>query len=84
MSKTARTLDLVLDAIVEQAASGEPVKLTGFGVFGRSYRSARVVRNPATDERKPVGETWVPRFKAGEAFRREVAERRAGVQGGHR
>ena len=41
------------------------MSITGFGVFEKVHRSARMVRNPRTGERKPAEATAVPRFRAG-------------------
>lgn len=72
-AEAARALNSVLEVIMTETARGERVSITGFGVFERSYRGPRLVRNPATGERKPVAATHVPRFRAGSDFRRVVA-----------
>lgn len=73
-AEATRALNAVLDVIMTETARGERVSITGFGAFERSHRTARVVRNPATGERKAVDETWVPKFRAGAEFRRIVAD----------
>jgi DNA-binding protein HU-beta len=66
-------LDAVLDTITRAVASGEKVGITGFGVFEKVERPARIARNPATGERVKVAKTSTPRFKAGTGFKAAVA-----------
>jgi DNA-binding protein HU-beta len=55
----------VVETITYKTAAGEKVSITGFGVFEKVHRSARMVRNPRTGERKRAKATAVPRFRAG-------------------
>ena len=64
-SEAAKALNAVVSTITYQTAVGEKVSITGFGVFEKVHRSARMVRNPRTGERKPAEATAVPRFRAG-------------------
>lgn len=59
------SLESVLDTIMRAVASGERVSITGFGVFEKVNRPARMVRNPRTGERKRTKKTSVPKFRAG-------------------
>ena len=63
-SEAAKALNAVVSTITYQTAAGEKVAITGFGVFEKVHRSARMVRNPRTGERKPAEATAVPRFRA--------------------
>ena len=54
-----------MQTITYKTAAGEKVSITGFGVFEKVHRSARMVRNPRTGERKKAKATAVPRFRAG-------------------
>jgi DNA-binding protein HU-beta len=72
-SEAARALNAVVETITEQTAAGEKVSITGFGVFETVHRSARVVRNPRTGERKYTDETAVPRFRPGSGLKAYVA-----------
>jgi DNA-binding protein HU-beta len=69
----AAALDAVVDAITRTVAKGEKVGITGFGVFEKVDRPARMARNPATGARVRVGKTSVPRFKAGTGFKDVVS-----------
>jgi DNA-binding protein HU-beta len=64
-----KSLDAVLDEIQASVARGERVTLTGFGVFERRERGARMARNPATGAAVRVKKTHVPAFRAGAEFK---------------
>jgi DNA-binding protein HU-beta len=64
-AEAAKALNAVVETITHKTASGEKVSITGFGVFEKVHRSARMVRNPRTGERKRAKATAVPRFRAG-------------------
>jgi DNA-binding protein HU-beta len=64
-AEAARALNAVTQTITYQTAAGEKVTITGFGVFEKVHRSARMVRNPRTGERKRAKATAIPRFRAG-------------------
>ena len=55
----------VFDQITAAVARGERVELRGFGAFTVKQRSARLGRNPHTQETVQVDEKTVPYFKAG-------------------
>jgi DNA-binding protein HU-beta len=68
--KTATAaLDAVLDTIYAEVSKGRPVRLTGFGIFEKRDRAARMARNPATGASVRVKKTAVPAFKAGAEFK---------------
>ena len=64
-AEAGRALNAITETITYQAAGGEKVTITGFGVFEKVSRPARMVRNPRTGERKRAKATAVPRFRAG-------------------
>lgn len=68
----AAAVDGLLETIVETVRSGEPVTLTGFGVFESRARAARTARNPRTGETVAVPATTVPAFRPGAGFRAAV------------
>ena len=72
-SEAAKALDAVVKTITYKTAAGEKVSITGFGVFERVPRSARMVRNPRTGERKRAKATAVPRFRAGSDLKAYVS-----------
>jgi DNA-binding protein HU-beta len=64
-TEAAKALNAVVQTITYKTAAGEKVSITGFGIFEKVNRSARIVRNPRTGERKKAKATAVPRFRAG-------------------
>lgn len=62
-------LDAVLDNVYAHIAKGERVTLTGFGIFERRDRAARMARNPATGAAVRVKKTSVPAFRPGAEFK---------------
>lgn len=64
-AEAGKALNAVVETITHKTAAGEKVSITGFGVFEKVQRSARMVRNPRTGERKRAKATAVPRFRAG-------------------
>ncbi len=63
----------LVDAIVRAVQKGESVTITGFGVFERRRRAARVARNPRTGETVKVRPTSVPAFRPGAQFKAIVS-----------
>ncbi|MET1006833.1 MAG: HU family DNA-binding protein [Propionibacteriaceae bacterium] len=72
-AEAARALNAVVETITYKTAEGEKVSISGFGVFEKVHRSARIVRNPRTGERKHAEETAVPRFRAGSELKAYVS-----------
>jgi DNA-binding protein HU-beta len=63
----------LVDAIVRAVQKGDSVTITGFGVFERRRRAARVARNPRTGETVRVKPTSVPAFRPGAQFKAIVS-----------
>jgi DNA-binding protein HU-beta len=72
-TEAAKALNAVVQTITYKTASGEKVSITGFGVFEKVARAARMVRNPRTGERKRAKATAVPRFRAGSDLKAYVS-----------
>lgn len=66
-------VDGIVDVIVRAVDQGERVNITGFGVFEKRARAARMARNPRTGEAVRVQKTTVPAFRAGTTFREVVS-----------
>lgn len=64
----------ILESVVEAVASGDKVQLVGFGTFEVRNREARTGRNPRTKETIQIPASKQPVFKAGKAFKDEVAK----------
>ncbi|GEE03583.1 hypothetical protein nbrc107696_40290 [Gordonia spumicola] len=72
--KTATAaVEQLIDTIVRAVHRGESVTITGFGVFEKRSRAARVARNPRTGETVRVEATDVPSFRPGAQFKAIIA-----------
>ena len=65
-------LDVITDSIMETVASGDEIKLAGFGTFCVAERAERQGRNPQTGEIMTFPATKAPKFKASGAFKDAV------------
>ena len=76
ISKAAagRSLDAVIDSIVEAVSKGDQVTLIGFGSFKKSHRPARKGMNPKTKQPIDIKATDLPKFSAGSDFKAKVAK----------
>ena len=64
-NEAARAIDTMLDIITEALATGEEVRLVGFGNFVAGVRKASTGRNPRTGEPMDLAESVVPKFRVG-------------------
>jgi len=67
--RAAAALDAVIDTVYAAVSKGDHVRLTGFGIFEKRERAARLARNPATGAAVRVKKTFVPAFRAGAEFK---------------
>jgi DNA-binding protein HU-beta len=67
------TVEAFLDTVYRTVQKGEKVAITGFGVFEKRERAARMARNPATGEKVRVKKTSVPAFRPGQEFKDVVS-----------
>lgn len=63
----------MVDIVVRTVEGGDHVTITGFGVFEKRARAARVARNPRTGDTVRVPPTSVPAFRPGAQFKAVVA-----------
>lgn len=68
-----KALTAAIDSIIEAVKNDDKVQLIGFGTFERRSRSARTGRDPRTNNPIDIPACNVPAFKAGKAFKDEVA-----------
>lgn len=61
-------LEAFIHTVIDTTARGDGIRLTGFGIFGRRRRSARVGRNLKTGERVEIPQRSVPFFRPGARF----------------
>ncbi|MEU7821093.1 HU family DNA-binding protein [Catellatospora sp. NPDC049133] len=69
----AAVLEATLTEIQNAVTKGDKVSLTGFGVFEKRARAARMARNPRTGEAVKVKKTSVPAFRPGAGFKETVS-----------
>ena len=67
--RASASVEAFLDTVYRTVQKGEKVAITGFGIFEKRDRAARVARNPATGEKVRVKKTSVPAFRAGQEFK---------------
>ena len=65
-------VNAVLEAIVNDLATGGKVQIAGFGTFKVKERAARVGRNPRTKKSIKIPASKAPAFTAGLAFKKAV------------
>jgi len=70
---SADAVQHMVDIVVRTVEGGDHVTITGFGVFEKRSRAARVARNPRTGETVRVAPTSVPAFRPGAQFKAVVA-----------
>jgi DNA-binding protein HU-beta len=63
----------LVDVVIRTVNGGDKVTITGFGVFEKRARVARVARNPRTGQSVKVKKTNVPAFRPGTLFREVVS-----------
>ena len=62
----------VFSTIADALASGETVRVAGFGTFSTRSRAARKGQIPRTGESTAIGASNTPSFKAGKTLRDAV------------
>jgi DNA-binding protein HU-beta len=69
----SEAVEAVIDTITRTVAKGEKVAITGFGIFEKVERAARMARNPATGASVKVKKTSVPKFRPGTQLKAVVS-----------
>jgi integration host factor subunit beta len=59
----SKSIDVIVDSIVESVAKDEKVEIRGFGTFSKKYIRPRKFVNPKTKEVSYLGETATMHFK---------------------
>ncbi len=77
--EASETVDAVVDEIKKALAKGESIRISGFGAFEQTVRSARLGRNPRTGEPVKIKATRVVRFRPAADFKAIVAGTRKAV-----
>ena len=67
-----RAVDGVFDSIASALASGDDVRIVGFGSFSVANRAASTGRKPRTGEEIQIPASKQPKFKAGAPLKSAV------------
>ena len=59
----SKSIDVIINSIVESVAKDEKVEIRGFGTFSKKYIRPRKFVNPKTKEVSYLGETATMHFK---------------------
>ena len=59
----SKSIDVIVDSIVESVAKDKKVEIRGFGTFSKKYIRPRKFINPKTKEVSYLGETATMHFK---------------------
>jgi len=65
-------VDAIFDVLQETMASGDDVRLVGFGTFSVSHRAASKGRNPSTGAEVDIPARNVPKFAPGKGLKDAV------------
>lgn len=71
-AKASEAVDAFIRAITNALASGDEVRLVGFGTFAVAHRKATEGRNPRTGAVIKIAASKQPKFKAGKALKDAV------------
>jgi len=67
-----KMINALIEQVQKSVASGDQVKLSGFGTIERATVAARTGRNPKTGAPIPIPAKMRPRFMPGSAFKDKV------------
>ncbi|MDO4936680.1 MAG: HU family DNA-binding protein [Sutterellaceae bacterium] len=67
-----RTINIVIQTIMDKCAEGGQVRLLGFGTFGTRQAAKRIARNPQTGAEVVIPARCTPKFTPGNAFKAAV------------
>ena len=70
--EASKTIDIVLDGIIQGLKDKQSIKIIGFGTFKTSHYPAHQGRNPRTKEIINIPASIRISFKAGEKFKNTV------------
>ncbi|WP_332066153.1 HU family DNA-binding protein [Bartonella sp. CB189] len=65
-------VDAFIDSVTKALASGDDVRIPGFGSFEVSHRAATKGRNPSTGAEIDIPARLVPKFSAGKGLKDAV------------
>jgi len=68
-AKAAEVVDVIFDAIAKSLASGDEVRLIGFGTFTVYQSKESWGRNPQTGAKMRIAASKRPKFRAGKGLK---------------
>ena len=71
-SDAGKAIDGMVSVVSETLASGDEIRLTGFGTFSVAERAAGKGRNPSTGEEIDIPASKRPKFTAGKPLKDAV------------
>ena len=72
-SESAKLVEQIIDLMCDALASGENVKISGFGTFVLRDKNRRIGRNPKTGVEVPIEARRVLTFRPSQIMREQVA-----------
>ena len=69
---TEKTINALVETVMDAVADGQEVALIGFGTFKAAHRAAREGRNPATGASIQIEASVQPKFAPGAVFKNKV------------
>lgn len=75
-AKAAEALDAFIDVVSGAMASGDEVRIVGFGTFAVVQRKATEGRNPRTGAVIKIAASKQPKFRPGKALKDQVNKSR--------
>lgn len=70
--QAGQAVDALFEVIEGALASGDDIRLVGFGTFSVSHRAASKGRNPSTGAEVDIPARNVPKFAAGKGLKESV------------
>jgi DNA-binding protein HU-beta len=71
-SQARQAVEVVIESVSDELASGGEVSLAGFGKFSVSQRAARQGRNPSTGETIQIKASKAAKFSAASALKKRL------------
>ncbi len=75
-AKIELVVDTMLNTIASEVGNGQKVLISGFGLFHLVHRKPRNGINPNTKEPIKIEGMDIPKFKAGQQFKRAVRHKK--------
>ena len=70
--KSAKILNVLIDILKNALASGDSVRIRGFGKFYLKYQKKRIIKHPRTGESLIIEQKNIPKFRSYKALHKEI------------